>query len=88
MLKFRDVAQVIPFVIQLGQYISPVGYSSDIIPERWRLIYSLNPMVGVIDGFRWAILSGNQPLYLPGFFSSVGGNDTVSVDGNLLFSRS
>lgn len=66
-VRFRDVAQVIPFVIQLGQYVSPVGYSSDIIPEQWRLIYSLNPMVGVIDGFRWAILNGNQPLYLPGF---------------------
>ncbi|MBW4441649.1 MAG: ABC transporter permease [Plectolyngbya sp. WJT66-NPBG17] len=65
-VKFRDVAQVIPFIIQLGQYISPVGYSSDIIPERWRLLYSLNPMVGVIDGFRWAILSGDQSLYLPG----------------------
>lgn len=66
-VRFRDVAQVIPFVIQLGQYVSPVGYSSDIIPEQWRLLYSLNPMVGVIDGFRWAILNGNQPLYLPGF---------------------
>ncbi|MER3434704.1 MAG: phosphate ABC transporter permease [Leptolyngbya sp. ERB_1_1] len=66
-VKFRDVAQVIPFVIQLGQYVSPVGYSIDIIPERWRLLYSLNPMVGIIDGFRWAILNGNQSLYLPGF---------------------
>ncbi|MBE9014024.1 ABC transporter permease, partial [Pseudanabaenaceae cyanobacterium LEGE 13415] len=42
-------------------------YSLDIIPEQWRLLYSLNPMVGVIDGFRWAILNGNQSLYLPGF---------------------
>ncbi|GAP97627.1 ABC transporter permease [Leptolyngbya sp. NIES-2104] len=66
-VKFRDVAQVIPFVIQLGQYVSPVGYSIDIIPERWRLLYSLNPMVGVIDGFRWAILNDDQALYLPGF---------------------
>ncbi|HTL89860.1 MAG TPA: ABC transporter permease [Leptolyngbya sp.] len=71
-VKFRDVAQVIPFIIQLGQYISPVGYSSDIIPEPWRLLYSLNPMVGVIDGFRWAILSGDQTLYLPGFFLAFG----------------
>ncbi|MBD1845954.1 ABC transporter permease [Cyanobacteria bacterium FACHB-63] len=65
-VKFRDVAQVIPFVIQLGQYVSPVGYSSDVIPEQWRLLYSLNPMVGVIDGFRWAMLNGDQALYLPG----------------------
>ncbi|MGG6269272.1 ABC transporter permease [Leptolyngbya sp. AN03gr2] len=67
-VKFRDVAQLIPFVIQLGQYISPVGYSSDVIPEQWRFLYSLNPMVGVIDGFRWAILNGDQSLYLPGLF--------------------
>jgi lipopolysaccharide transport system permease protein len=66
-VRFRDVAQVIPFVIQLGQYISPVGYSIEIIPERWRLLYSLNPMVGVIDGFRWAILDDDRALYLPGF---------------------
>lgn len=66
-VRFRDVAQVIPFVIQLGQYVSPVGYSIEIIPERWRLLYSLNPMVGVIDGFRWAILDDDRALYLPGF---------------------
>lgn len=71
-VKFRDVAQVIPFLIQLGQYVSPVGYSIDIIPERWRLLYSLNPMVGVIDGFRWAILNGEQSLYLPGFGFALG----------------
>lgn len=61
-VKFRDISQVIPFVVQLGLYVSPVAYSSTIVPERWRLLYSLNPMVGVIDGFRWAILAGNQPL--------------------------
>lgn len=66
-VRFRDIGQVIPFIIQLGLYLSPVGYSSTIIPERWRLLYSLNPMVAVIDGFRWAILGGDQPFYLPGF---------------------
>ncbi|MCU0550368.1 MAG: ABC transporter permease [Leptolyngbya sp. Prado105] len=66
-VRFRDVAQVIPFLIQLGQYVSPVGYSAEIIPGRWRLVYSLNPMVGVIDGFRWAILKGEQSFYVPGF---------------------
>jgi lipopolysaccharide transport system permease protein len=66
-VKYRDFRYVIPFVIQAGTYLSPVGFSSSIVPEKWRLLYSLNPMVGVIDGFRWAILGGvNQlsPLYL------------------------
>lgn len=66
-VKFRDIAQVIPFMIQLGLYVSPVGYSIEIIPQQWRFLYSLNPIVGVIDGFRWAILRGDQSLYLPGF---------------------
>lgn len=70
-VKFRDIGQVIPFVIQLGLYISPVGYRSDLIPSNWRLLYSLNPVVGVIDGFRWAILGSDQPFYLPGFALSL-----------------
>ncbi len=61
-VKFRDISQVIPFVVQLGLYVSPVAYSSTIVPQRWRWLYSFNPMVGVIDGFRWAILAGNQPI--------------------------
>jgi lipopolysaccharide transport system permease protein len=52
-------------------YISPVGFSSSVIPDNWRLIYSINPMVGAIDGFRWAILGGHTPLYLPGLGLSV-----------------
>ncbi|MBN8560849.1 MAG: ABC transporter permease [Leptolyngbya sp. UWPOB_LEPTO1] len=71
-VRFRDVAQVIPFLIQLGQYVSPVGYSVEIIPAQWRLLYSLNPMVGVIDGFRWAILKGESSFYLPGFVLALG----------------
>jgi len=66
-VKYRDFRYVIPFVTQFGLYISPVGFSSNIIPERWRLLYSLNPMVGVIDGFRWCILGGESPIYWPGF---------------------
>lgn len=71
-VKFRDFRYVVPFVIQLGLYISPVGFSSSIIPEKWRLLYSLNPMVGVIDGFRWALLGGEVSLYVPGFLLSIG----------------
>ncbi|HOK07971.1 MAG TPA: ABC transporter permease, partial [Syntrophales bacterium] len=70
-VKYRDFRYVIPFVVQFGLYISPVGFSSAVIPDNWRLIYSLNPMVGVIDGFRWCLLGGNSPLYLPGFLLSL-----------------
>ncbi len=70
-VKYRDFRYVIPFIIQLGLYVSPVGFSSAVIPEKWRLLYSLNPMVGVIDGFRWCLLGGNSPLYLPGFVLSL-----------------
>ena len=84
-VKYRDFRYIVPFIVQFGLYISPVGFSSSIVPERWRLIYSLNPMVGVIDGFRWAILSGvgstqasassaaslTPLLYWPGFTLSV-----------------
>src|SRR5205807_2150351 len=54
-VKYRDFRYVIPFIVQLGLYVSPVGFSSSVVPENWRLLYSLNPMVGVIDGFRWSI---------------------------------
>ncbi len=70
-VKYRDFRYVLPFIIQFGLYISPVGFSSSVVPDKWRLIYSLNPMVGVIDGFRWAII-GNTQMYWPGFFFSVG----------------
>lgn len=57
-VKYRDFRYIIPFVVQFGLYISPVGFSSQIVPEQWRLLYALNPMVGVIDGFRWSIMGG------------------------------
>lgn len=71
-VQYRDFRYIVPFIVQLGLYISPVGFSSNIVPEKWRLIYSLNPMVGVIDGFRWAILQQSVDLYLPGFILSLG----------------
>lgn len=70
-VKYRDFRLIVAFAIQLGFYASPVGYSSNIIPEQWRLLYSLNPMVGVIDGFRWALLQGDEALYWPGTFLSM-----------------
>jgi lipopolysaccharide transport system permease protein len=71
-VKYRDFRYVIPFVVQLGLYVSPVGFSSSVIPEQWRLLYSTNPMVGVIDGFRWCILGGQSELYMPGLWMSIG----------------
>jgi lipopolysaccharide transport system permease protein len=70
-VKYRDFRYIIPFIVQFGLYVSPVGFSSTIIPEKWRLLYSINPMVGVIDGFRWAILGGASKLYWPGFLLSL-----------------
>ena len=70
-VKYRDFRYVIPFIVQFGLYISPVGFSSSVIPEKWRLLYSLNPIVGVIDGFRWCILGGESQIYWPGFALSI-----------------
>jgi lipopolysaccharide transport system permease protein len=70
-VKYRDFRYIVPFIVQFGLYISPVGFSSIIVPEKWRLLYSINPMVGVIDGFRWAILGQNIKLYWPGFIISI-----------------
>ena len=70
-VKYRDFRFVLPFIVQFGLYISPVGFSSSVIPEQWRLLYSLNPAVGVIDGFRWALLGGQAQLYWPGLALSI-----------------
>jgi lipopolysaccharide transport system permease protein len=70
-VEYRDFRYIVPFIVQFGFYVSPVGYSSSIVPEKWRLLYSLNPMVGVIDGFRWAILGGDATIYWPGFALSM-----------------
>jgi homopolymeric O-antigen transport system permease protein len=70
-VKYRDFRYVIPFILQFGLYVSPVGFSSTVVPEKWRLLYSLNPLVGVIDGFRWCVLGGDSQLYMPGFLMSL-----------------
>ncbi|BAY18552.1 ABC-2 type transporter [Anabaenopsis circularis NIES-21] len=70
-VEYRDFRYIVPFIVQFGLYISPVGFSSNLVPEKWRLLYSLNPMVGVIDGFRWAILGGDAKIYWPGFTLSL-----------------
>ncbi len=55
-VQYRDFRYVVPFLIQMGLFVSPIAFTTDAMPERWRLIYSLNPMVGIIDGFRWSVL--------------------------------
>lgn len=69
-VKYRDFRYIIPFIVQFGLYVSPVGFSSSVIPNEWRLLYSLNPVVGVIDGFRWCIL-GESAIFWPGFLASL-----------------
>jgi lipopolysaccharide transport system permease protein len=70
-VKYRDFRYIIPFVVQFGLYVSPVGFSSSVVPAEWRLLYSLNPVVGVIDGFRWCILGSDSVMYWPGFAVSM-----------------
>jgi lipopolysaccharide transport system permease protein len=72
LVKYRDFRFIVPFVTQIGLYISPVGFSGKIVPEQWQFLFSLNPMVGIIDGFRWCILGGDSPLDAQGFAISMG----------------
>jgi len=71
MVEYRDFRFIVPFIVQFGLYVSPVGFYSSVVPEKWRLIYSLNPIAGVIDGFRWSILGGEHQMYWPGFALSL-----------------
>lgn len=84
---YRDFRYLVPFVIQLGAYISPVGFSSGVVPEKWRVLYALNPLVGIIDGFRWSLLRGNAPLDLVGVSMSVLVTVILLVPGLMYFKR-
>lgn len=86
-VKYRDFRYVIPFIVQFGLYVTPVGFSSSVVPDRWRLLYSLNPMVGVIDGFRWALLGGDTALYWPGFLLSTALMIVLIITGVRYFRR-
>ncbi len=86
-VKYRDFRYIVPFIVQFGLYISPVGFSSTIVPGKWRLLYSLNPMVGVIDGFRWAILGGESKIYMPGFILSMVIVGALLITGILYFRK-
>ena len=75
-VKFRDFKYIVPFIVQFGLYVSPIAFSSSEIyqstriPQAVKYLYSMNPMVGVIDGFRWCILNGSTPVFMPGFIIS------------------
>jgi homopolymeric O-antigen transport system permease protein len=86
-VEYRDFRYVVPFIVQFGLYVSPVAYTSSVIPEKWRLLYSINPMVGVIDGFRWAISAGRAPLFVPGLIASLGVTFILLVSGIWYFRR-
>jgi lipopolysaccharide transport system permease protein len=86
-VEYRDFRYIVPFIVQFGLYVSPVGFSSSVVPEQWRLWYSLNPMVGVIDGFRWAILRGEAQFYWPGLLISIGLTVMLCYSGTWYFRK-
>lgn len=83
-VRYRDLRHLIPFMAQMGMYVSPVAYSSSLIPQRWRLLYSLNPMVAVIDGFRWSLL-GTNTLYVPGLIAGIAVSVVLFLVGLVYF---
>lgn len=85
--KFRDFRYIVPFIVQFGLYVSPVGFSSNIVPEKWRIFYAANPMVAVIDGFRWVITGSDAGIYWPGFIVSCALIAIVLVTGVMYFRK-
>jgi homopolymeric O-antigen transport system permease protein len=86
-VRYRDFRYIVPFIVQFGLYLSPVGFSSNIVPEGLRLIYACNPMVGVIDGFRWALLRGQSPLAAPALIASILVTSVLCLSGIWYFRR-
>lgn len=84
-VRYRDFRYIIPFFVQFGLYVSPVGFMSSIVPDHYRLLYSLNPMAGVIDGFRWALLGQSTFVYMPGLILSIVVSVVAFVAGGLFF---
>jgi len=87
-VRYRDFQFVVPFILQFGLYLSPVGFSSSVVPPQWSLVYAFNPMVGVIDGFRWAILGGDLLLRWDIQAISVMIGFTLLITGIAFFRRS
>jgi len=87
MVKYRDFRFIVPFIVQFGLYLSPVGFQSSIVPDRFRLLYSLNPMVGIIDSFRWSLLGAHNIMYLPALGISIIEVTAILISGILYFRR-
>jgi homopolymeric O-antigen transport system permease protein len=87
MVEYRDVRHIVPFIVQFGMYVSPVGFSSNVVPEKWRLLYSLNPVVGIIDGFRWSLMRGQMNLRVSSILLSIAVTSLVSAGGIWYFRK-
>jgi lipopolysaccharide transport system permease protein len=86
-VKYRDFRYLVPFIVQFGVYVSPVGFSTETIPASWRLAYSINPLVGVIDGYRWCLLRGQSPLSRTSLTLSIAATALLCVVGVWYFRR-
>jgi homopolymeric O-antigen transport system permease protein len=87
MVKYRDFRIIVPFIVQFGLYLSPVGFQSSVVPDRFRLLYSLNPMVGIIDGFRWSLLGARNHLNVTALVISIVEVTAILVSGVLYFRK-
>jgi lipopolysaccharide transport system permease protein len=86
-VEYRDFRYIVPFIVQLGMYVSPVGFSSSLVPGKYRLLFSLNPVVGVIDGFRWSLLRGQQLDWWPDLINSICVTAVLYLSGVWYFRR-
>jgi lipopolysaccharide transport system permease protein len=86
-VKYRDFRNIVPFIVSFGLYISPVGFSSDVISQKWKFLYSINPMVGIIDGFRWCIIGQDMNIYNVGFIISLILTFSVLIIGIFYFRK-
>lgn len=85
-VKYRDVRYIVPFIVRIGMYVTPVGFLwQTLLPEKWRLLFHLNPLVGAIDGFRWCVLGETFAPWWPGFWMSIGITLAVLVAGLVYF---
>jgi lipopolysaccharide transport system permease protein len=87
MVKYRDFRFIVPFIVQFGLYLSPVGFQTSVVPVRYRMLYSLNPMVGIIDGFRWSLLGAQNKLDLPALGISIIEVAALLISGVLYFRK-
>jgi len=87
MVKYRDFRFIVPFIVQFGLYLSPVGFQSSVVPSRFRLLYSLNPMVGIIDGFRWSLLGTKSTMLSMSLAISVVETAAILISGMMYFRK-